>query len=544
MMTQTLLSAARRTRRGEKHPMLVATLSPAVHSRDVESLPPALPHPRNSLPFIKNRRASALPFAQLYPRKGRSSVTDGESQAAQFPWPPSGGRLIANLELKLTLSHRKTSPLKISNRKYSRVLRSPWRTAILRRSDQDRRPERTQRVEGCSVLINGSAIKTFANRHRFNHMQISNRWQTGGKPTRLFALELSELLVECAPVRTLLLVILFVSPAAAQSWTVETTGWDSNLRAVTAIHSSNPQRHPAPVIWASGSNGRTLRSTDGGQHYTRGLVNAVQAHSLDLRGIQAFNEKLAYVMASGSGNMSRIYKTHNGGETWKLQFSGSGKQFFLDALACISETECFALSDPVDGKFVLISTTDGQNWKELPRDSMPAALPDEGAFAASNSCLAIFDKREIYFVTGGGAARVFHSPDLGRTWTVTDTPIMKGNPSWGAFSIARLGGMLVVVGGDFKDDADSKRTAAYSLDGGATWTLATRPPTGFRSAVAFLNRDTLLAAGTGGEDVSTDQGAHWTRIDDKDLNAITVLDGTAWAVGPNATIVHWTDRTH
>jgi photosystem II stability/assembly factor-like uncharacterized protein len=374
-------------------------------------------------------------------------------------------------------------------------------------------------------------------------MQISNRWQTEGKPTRLFALELPELLVECAPVRTLLLTILFVSPAAAQSWTIETSGWDSNLRAVSATHSSNPQRHPAPVIWASGSNGRTLRSTDGGEHYTRGLVNAPQPHSLDLRGIQAFNEKLAYVMSSGPGNMSRIYKTHNGGETWKLQFSGNGQQFFLDALACISETQCFALSDPVDGKFVLISTTDGEHWKELPRDSMPAALPDEGAFAASNSCLAIFDKREIYFVTGGGAARVFHSPDLGRTWTVTDTPIVKGNPSWGAFSIARLGSMLVVVGGDFKDDADSKRTAAYSLDGGVTWTLAARPPGGFRSAVAFLNRDTLLAAGTGGEDISTDQGAHWTRTDDINLNAIAVLDGAAWAVGPNATIVHWTDRT-
>ncbi|MFY9733011.1 MAG: hypothetical protein WB723_13595 [Candidatus Acidiferrales bacterium] len=341
--------------------------------------------------------------------------------------------------------------------------------------------------------------------------------------------------------RTLLLVILFVSPAAAQSWIVETTGWDSNLRAVVATHSSNPQRHSAPVIWASGSNGRTLRSTDGGQHYTRGLINAPQPHSLDLRGIQAFNEKLAYVMASGPGKMSRIYKTHNGGETWKLEFSGTGQQFFLDALACISETECFALSDPVDGKFVLITTTDGQNWKELPRDSMPAALPGEGAFAASNSCLAIYDKREIYFVTGGSAARVFHSPDLGRTWTVTETPILKGNPSWGAFSIARLGSILVVVGGDFKDEADAKRTAAYSLDGGVTWTLATRPPTGFRSAVAFLNRDTLLTAGTGGEDISTDQGAHWTRTDDINLNAITILDGAAWAVGPNATIVHWTE---
>ena len=517
-MTQALLSAARSSRRGEKLPLLMQRCAATRHAVAGR---------------IQWHRHSCLcAFARRTTQQVAHRVT---SQPVRL--------LIANLELEFHLTRRKITPLEISNRKFSVLSYHPGRARLELPDFRLKFLATSHSPLATAFLIHGSAIKTYANRHCFNHMQISNRWQTAGKPTRLFALELSELLVECAPVRTLLLTILFVSPAAAQSWTVETTGWDSNLRSVVAIHSSNPQRHPAPVIWASGSNGRTLRSTDGGQHYTRGLVNAVQAHSLDLRGIQAFNEKLAYVMASGPGNMSRIYKTRNGGETWKLQFSGSGKQFFLDALACISETECFALSDPVDGKFVLISTTDGQNWKELPRDSMPAALPGEGAFAASNSCLAIFDKREIYFVTGGGAARVFHSPDLGRTWTVTDTPIIKGNPSWGAFSIARLGGILVVVGGDFKDDADSKRTAAYSLDGGVTWTPATRPPTGFRSAVAFLNRDTLLSAGTGGEDVSTDQGTHWTRTGDIDLNAIAVLDGAAWAVGPNATIVHWTDRT-
>jgi photosystem II stability/assembly factor-like uncharacterized protein len=338
-------------------------------------------------------------------------------------------------------------------------------------------------------------------------------------------------------VRILLLTILFVSPAAAQSWTIETSGWNSNLRGVSATHSRNPERHPAPVIWASGSHGRMLRSNDGGKHYTRRLINGGQA--LDLRGIQAFNEKVAYVMSSGLGKMSRIYKTHDGGDRWKLQFSGSHPEFFLDALVCISENECFALSDPVDGKFVLISTTDGEHWKELPRDRMPPALPDESAFAASDSCLAIYDKREIYFVTGHGAARVFHSPDLGRTWTVTNTPILKGESSWGAFSITRLGSTFVVVGGDFKDDAGPERTAAYSLDGGATWNLATGPPVGFRSAVAFLNPSTLLTVGTGGQDFSTDNGAHWTRTGDLDLNAIAVLDGAAWAVGPDATIVHW-----
>ncbi|MGB8542863.1 MAG: hypothetical protein WCD49_14635 [Candidatus Acidiferrales bacterium] len=345
--------------------------------------------------------------------------------------------------------------------------------------------------------------------------------------------------------RILLLIIFFAFPAAAQSWTVETRSmeasrWTSNLRAVSATHASNPERHPEAVIWAAGSDSRVLRSNDGGKHYTRLVVNGGLV--LDLRGIQAINENVAYVMSIGPGKLSRIYKTRYAGDGWKLQFSGSRRQFSFDALACISEKECFALADPIDGKFVLVSTTDGEHWKELPGDTMPPALPGETASAASGSSLAIYDKREIYFVTGHGSARVFHSPDLGRTWTVTDTPIAKGNPSAGAFSIARLGNVLVVVGGDSKVDAGPERTAAYSLDQGATWNLAARPPGAFRSAVAFLDRNTLLSVGQGGEDLSTDQGAHWMRIGDFNLNAIAVLDGAAWAVGPDATIVRWTDH--
>src|ERR1700690_3040328 len=169
--------------------------------------------------------------------------------------------------------------------------------------------------------------------------------------------------------RILLLIILFVSPVAAQSWTIETNAmegsrWNANLRGVSATHARDPQRHPAPVIWAAGTGSRLLRSNDGGKHYTRLIVNGDR--ELDLRGVQAFNEKVAYVMSSGPGKLSRIYKTRDGGDAWKLLFSGTRPQFFLDALVCISEKECFALSDPVDGKFVLISTSDGEHWTQLP----------------------------------------------------------------------------------------------------------------------------------------------------------------------------------
>lgn len=344
-------------------------------------------------------------------------------------------------------------------------------------------------------------------------------------------------------VRILLLAILFISPAAAQSWSIETTGFDTNLRAVSTTHARDSKRSPAPVIWASGSHSRLLKSKDGGAHFRRLLVNA--GVSLDLRGIQAFDEKVAYVMSSGAGKKSRIYKTTSGGEAWKLQFYDKRPAFFLDALVCISEKECFALSDPVDGKFLLVHTSDGDHWNELPRDNMPPALPTEGAFAASGTCLFIYEQREIYFVTGGPAARVFHSPDRGLTWTVTATPILSGNASSGAFSVARMGSVVIVVGGDYNDVDRADRTAAISLDRGITWNLAAQPPSGFRSAVAFLDRDTLVAVGTSGEDISTDQGAHWTPAGSLDLNALAVLDSrNAWAVGPEGTIVRWIEPNH
>ena len=115
-------------------------------------------------------------------------------------------------------------------------------------------------------------------------------------------------------------------------------------------------------------------------------------------------------------------KPQDGGASWELQYTDKRKAFFLDAISCWNETHCFALSDPVDGKFLLLRTEDGTHWSELPRDNMPAALANEGAFAASNSSLTIYDGREIYFATGG-ASRVFRSKDLGKTWTVYQTPV-------------------------------------------------------------------------------------------------------------------------
>lgn len=339
-------------------------------------------------------------------------------------------------------------------------------------------------------------------------------------------------------VRTLLLLLACTMTADAQSWSIQTSGIDTNLRGVSAAYARDSNGAAVAAVWASGSNGVILQSRDAGKTWKR--LHVAGGDALDFRSIQAFDAKTAYVMSSGQGEKSRIYKTIDGGESWKLQFTDKRAAFFLDAMVCISEKQCYAISDPVDGKFLLVAAEDGMHWKELARDNMPAALPAEGAFAASGTCLAIYARHEIYFATGGPAARVFHSPDLGRTWAVVETPIASGNASSGNFSIARQGDLVILAGGDYKDVNRSDRTVAYSLDRGATWTLAATPPRGFRSAVAPFGRTTFVAVGPNGEDVSDDGGAHWTTTGSLDLNALVVLDSrNAWAVGPKGTIARW-----
>ncbi|MFZ0856152.1 MAG: hypothetical protein WAN10_04795 [Candidatus Acidiferrales bacterium] len=335
----------------------------------------------------------------------------------------------------------------------------------------------------------------------------------------------------------LLFALLLASPASARSWSIQTSGLDTNLRGVSVARIS-PSASAAPVIWACGSHGVILRSTDAGATWTR--LHVPGGDLLDFRSIQAFDAASAYVMSIGTGQQSRIYRTVDGGKNWALEYIGNRSAVFLDDLVCISKIACFALSDPVDGKFLLLTTRDGKNWRELPSDRMPPALPGEGAFAASGTSLAVY-QRDIYFGTGGAAvARVFRSDDMGRTWAVSQTPIAATNASSGIFSIARKANNVVVVGGDYKDTARPGRAVAYSLDRGVTWRLARSPVGGFRSALVFLDSATVLAVGPSGEDISQDAGASWAPAGSLNFNAVAALDSQqAWAVGPKGTIAHY-----
>src|SRR5258706_11245168 len=110
----------------------------------------------------------------------------------------------------------------------------------------------------------------------------------------------------------------------AQWLKVHMSGIDSNLRGVSVSETRDAKGGPVPVVWASGSNGVILRSTDEGKTWKRLRVTGGDA--LDFRGIVAFSASAAYVMSSGEGEKSRIYKTTDGGETWAQQYMDKRKE--------------------------------------------------------------------------------------------------------------------------------------------------------------------------------------------------------------------------
>ena len=290
------------------------------------------------------------------------------------------------------------------------------------------------------------------------------------------------------PVVSLLFIALSLTlqaAAADQSEPrVQISHTTESLRGVSAVSRN--------VAWASGTHGTYLRTTDGGLTWTPAQVAGAEA--LDFRAVVAFSADEAFLMSAGPGERSRIYHTSDGGNHWQLQFTNTNPKGFFDSMVFWDAKHGVVLGDPVPDdsgilKFELLLTEDGQNWRGIPTAKLPAAIEGEGAFAASNTCLAIVPgglDANLWFATGGKTARVFHSGDRGLSWEVVETPMVHGPDSAGIFSVAFRDAIHgVIAGGDYKHPNDDGPNLAVTDDGGKTWTLSPLHPLAYFSAVAY-----------------------------------------------------------
>jgi len=329
----------------------------------------------------------------------------------------------------------------------------------------------------------------------------------------------------------LLVTLVFATSLLAQSWTAQNSNTRASLRGISAVD--------ARTAYASGSGGAWLVTTDGGITWRANKVGG--AERLDFRGIRAIDARTVFLMSAGSGDLSRIYKTNDAGEHWTLLFTNPDPKGFFDSLAFWDARHGIVVGDQLEGRAEIRITDDGGvTWQ---RRDPPAGLPGEGSFAASNSCLALWGKKEVWFATGGpGSARVFHSGDSGHTWTVASTPMRSDGAAAGIFAVTFTDGRHgMVVGGDYSKDKEDRQNIAMTSDGGRTWTTPASRPGGFRSAAAFIPAHKLwLVTGTSGSDSSDDGGKTWKPFDSGAYNAMSfVKSGAGWAVGPQGRIARF-----
>jgi len=321
--------------------------------------------------------------------------------------------------------------------------------------------------------------------------------------------------------RSLALLLASATAFAQSTLQVQLSHTTESLRGVSAVSRE--------IAWASGTHGTYLRTTDAGRTWTPAQVP--DAVTLDFRAVVAFSADEAFLMSAGPGAQSRIYHTRDAGRHWQLQFTNSNPKGFFDSMAFWNPTHGVVLGDPIPDesgqlKVELLLTADGKTWRPIPPSQLPPAKEGEGAFAASNTCIAIlpdawwkrgsYGPREalrdvgapqpevldwnIWFATGGKAARVFHSPDGGKTWQVFNTPITHGPDSAGIFSIAFRDSLSgVIAGGDYKHPNADGPNLAFTHDGGKTWDLADIHPQAYFSSVAYdhkVNVDARRAQAT------------------------------------------------
>ncbi len=316
-------------------------------------------------------------------------------------------------------------------------------------------------------------------------------------------------------------------------WDVTGTGTDASLRGLSAVDDR--------VVWASGSNATVIRTRDGGKTWTP--CGPKGFGDLEFRCVHAFGADIACIASAGSPAV--LLRTDDGGASWRETYRASSPSAFFDAMRFWDSQRGIAISDPVDGKLLVVETSDGgQTWERL-TDELPQSPPGEAAFAASNSSLHVGEQGQLWFGTGGSeseTSRLYHRSAWDAKWGTVSVPIPSSQAS-GIFSVCTVpastageeSNTLVLVGGDYRASETSDVTACISRDRGVTWRTVKTQPAAFRSAVVATPRggslpSGLITAGPFGTDFSRDAD-EWEPVSQTGFHALAVGQTQVFASG-------------
>lgn len=322
-----------------------------------------------------------------------------------------------------------------------------------------------------------------------------------------------------------------VDEAVAPAPTVEARDLDrftsARLQAISVVDPDH--------FWVSGLEGTWGRTEDGGASWVSGRIAG--AEELQLRDVHAFAGGVAYALSAGEGDASRIFRTDDGGATWRHQWTMPEAEGFLDCFDFWSEERGIAYGDSVGGGLYVLTTVDGESWSRVPPENLPEPAGSEGGFAASGTCVRVAGETEAWIGTGAGdRPRVLRSVDAGASWTAADLPTVAGSAAGVMSIVLGPGGLAGALGGDLEQPDVTTSNVAWTRDAGATWRLGELP--GFPGAVygadlAMVDGQPWVAA-VGPAGIALAAGLdRWTTASREEYWAVAFVGERAFvAVGP------------
>lgn len=250
-----------------------------------------------------------------------------------------------------------------------------------------------------------------------------------------------------------------------------------------------------------------------------------------------------HIFALNAGSPAVLTKMNKDGSELKVVYDDYNPKVFYDSMQFWNNYEGIAVGDPLKGCMAIVITRDGgKNWRRLPCSVLPPVIEGEAAFAASNTNIVVKGDR-TWIVTGGAVSRILYSPDKGKSWFLSDTPIVSGQSTTGIYSADfydfKYG---FIVGGDYTKPEMNNQNKAITTDGGQTWkTVADNAGFGYASCVQFVpdgDGAQLVTVGPSGLQYSSDYGKTWTQLyADPSLYTIRFQNSrTAYAAGKNKII--------
>jgi photosystem II stability/assembly factor-like uncharacterized protein len=315
------------------------------------------------------------------------------------------------------------------------------------------------------------------------------------------------------PFFILIATLIFILNLKAQtSYKINllTSGTPASFRGLSVINDS--------VIWISGSNGYVGKSSDGGKTWS--FMQVFEYEKAEFRDIEAFDANIAIVMSSTQPAF--IIKTTDGGTTWKEVYRDLRTEAFLDGMDFWDTEKGVCFGDPVNNRFLIITTDDsGDSWSLHNPEHSPAAIKDVAAFAASGTSIQCTEKGKFYFATGGAEAVLYRVDLNNNSWEKIPTPIQSGYASSGIFSIKFINeNKGFITGGDYTKDKSDTSNFYYTDDAGKTWEKSEINPSGYRSCIEYLSDDKLVVCGTSGVDVAATFNYYWHNISTESFNVI------------------------